>query len=308
MSNFDIVYLFVCFGSISTHVHTTQHKTDDDGGSSSSDSSGSGPCQRWRLLVLGGSDGSDLLRNGDEHADAWRLDIVGGGSGGSGPPRVEWSQPPLPRPIPWWFPMVRCAWDPGYIEVWERDRVGGVDASGRQLQQQQQQPLRSPNSHQTTHTPQQTNKNKQGRTHTAQHVGGGVVLCFGGGAGLSNRLGLVDTTTWAFSSPRLLPPTTANNPAPRPRPRLSHVAVRSGTRLLVHGGWNGRELGDLFALDLAPLRRPPASDDAAATAAATAATLHGGGDDDEEEVWEEEGEEDAAAAGRGVRRVECAQS
>lgn len=100
----------------------------------------------------------------------------------------------------------------------------------------------------------------QGRTHTAHHVGGGVLLCFGGGASLSNRVGLLDTASWTFSEPRLLRPQhTGNSDSSSPpgggalvRPRVSHVAVLAGTRLLVHGGWCRRELNDLLALDLVP--------------------------------------------------------
>ena len=35
-----------------------------------------------------------------------------------------------------------------------------------------------------------------------------------------------------------------------PRGRLSAAAVRAGTRLLIHGGWNGDALGDMHALEL----------------------------------------------------------
>ena len=176
-------------------------------------------------------------------------------------------------------------------------------------------PFSDAQTHPSIHT--KRHRQQQGRTHTAQHVGGGAVLCFGGGSGLTNRLGLLDTNTWAFSSPRLLPPhrprsAHPNNPTARPasptrpRPRLSHAAVRSGARLLVLGGWNGRELGDFFALDLVPLSgsglaAPDAGRAAAAVAAAGGAAVpavdawHGGEEEEEEE-------------GHAARRVECTPS
>lgn len=188
----------------------------------------------------------------------------GGGAGPASSFRFAWRRPLLLRPSPWWFPIVRES-----IE----SAVGSQSPRDRSLTQGH-----------LLHT--------QGRTHTAQHVGGGVVLCFGGGASLSNRLGLLDTNTWAFSSPRLLwpaatnPHTTSHAPVVV-RPRLSHAAVRSGARLLVHGGWNGREMGDLLSLDLAP-PLPKSGQEA--------------------DLYEEDDDEDGAGPPPSGPRVECAQS
>lgn len=57
--------------------------------------------------MLGGSNGSDLLRNGEEKDDVWVLNISIDDEDKGGAPRVSWVRPQLPRPVPWSFPMVR---------------------------------------------------------------------------------------------------------------------------------------------------------------------------------------------------------
>lgn len=224
---------------------------------------------------------------------------------GAARPRFAWSQPPLPRPAPWSFPMVRAcvgwicaAANPYYIKAM-------FAACGSRME---------------THT--SLTCCLQGRTHTAHYVGGGMILCFGGGAGLSNRLGLLDTNEWTFGAPRLLRSSRGSDQGhrtPLVRPRLSHVAVCAGTKLMVHGGWNGRELGDLLALDLVPPISSLPVPAAAAAAAAAAASGRRGSEDEEDEEEEEEDEsedeeEDEEEGGHGSRRrspqprIECAQS
>jgi hypothetical protein len=148
-------------------------------------------------------------------------------------------------------------------------------------------------------------------------VGGGIILCFGGGASLSNRLGLLDTSHWTFTPVHLLRPQRqagsggagagATHGAPLVRPRVSHAAVlaRSAGRLLVHGGWNGRELGDLLALDLAPVGMGGPW-----LAQGQARSSDGHGEASEEASEEEEGEEEEEDDDddHPPRSIECAQS
>lgn len=235
-------------GALTTLNQTVSHdpppKTAGTGADGPNRSAGEPAPRSWRLAVLGGSDGSDLLRSGQELGDAWTLDVAcpeAGAGGGGGAPRCTWSEAPLPSPAPWWFPIVR-----GRVDCLPPPPPRDVDRSFIIFI------IIAPINH--------NHHDTQGRTHTAHHVGGGVLLCFGGGASLSNRVGLLDTASWTFSEPRLLRPQhTGNSDSSSPpgggalvRPRVSHVAVLAGTRLLVHGGWCRRELNDLLALDLVP--------------------------------------------------------
>ena len=99
-----------------------------------------------------------------------------------------------------------------------------------------------------------------GRCHAMCNFGGRLV-CFGGGADISN------TVAWLDCKPRDPQPPTVDphelDDASRacgleltwgqpkevegvkPRPRLSHAAVRAGRHMLVFGGWSQGELNDV---------------------------------------------------------------
>jgi hypothetical protein len=91
------------------------------------------------------------------------------------------------------------------------------------------------------------------------------------------------------------------------RPRVSHVAVLAGTRLLVHGGWNGRELNDLLALDLVPEPEPESGAPSPAGAAGAGAAQRRQGYAGEQSGEASSADEEDGASPRGGG-VACAQA
>lgn len=243
------------------------------------------------VVVVGGSNGSDLLRNGRELLNDVSFILLeeeetqGIGKRGGGGGRPEKAKNRLLQPVCWKDPL-----------YWGS---------------------RAPIMEHETFT---------GRTHTAHLLredeeSGRVVskvIFFGGDARLSDAVGLLEVeevVQWVggqkertkgdykvgFSPLRSL--------TRRPSPRLSHASVLVGDTLLVHGGWCEYERGDMHSLCLAPKGVPPTHVPASRSLSQMGARMvdglwstaeedsqdsswHGEEEEEEEEMSEDEGEEE----------------
>ena len=109
-----------------------------------------------------------------------------------------------------------------------------------------------------------------GRCHAMCNFGGRLV-CFGGGSDISNTVAWLDCKPTGPQSPpddadyqeddeaaarracglELTWGQPKDVEGAKPRPRLSHAAVRAGRHMLVFGGWSQGELNDVQVLDMA---------------------------------------------------------
>jgi len=242
------------------------------------------------LVVVGGSDGSDLLRNGRELLQQVYFisleEVEEGGDEeeeeeGGGGPRGGW---------------IRVAerdggtfgWPGGQVVEWSLGGKGGKKK--KKGEGQGGQPLLWPRMWNVPQdrnamgaAPTQRHETFTGRTHTA-HVlmeqgkpgeadtlkeemqmaarekRKAKLLLFGGDSRLSDAVGVMEVQEvveempggeWSTGKRVQFHPLQRLTER-RPGPRLSHASVLAGERLLVHGGWCEYEKGDMHSLCLTP--------------------------------------------------------